>query len=309
MLQAMVDSVGESLSVRPLAFFVMSSTASPEEAMRAAQLQAPTTQPCLSPHHRLRVCHMLDQPTVLVLLCQPTACVSTTACTTPEMMTKDLRKAKEFRESFIEYLEDIGVGLAAGRLARECPESYPTVDDIGHLARMLGGTIALQVNDQQVFYGSGKLVHICYCAAIDGQPEYNGVGSIESHNSIADSATSPGTDTEEHWARLILEYEAEVSRLNLKISGVRVQLAFAKRRYRQQVLRRRVDGLGFIPLPPGVAKLPKKTIQRHPLHRVALLTMALQSRHMARTLRDVPTPQGICKACRREPCTLRNSQE
>ena len=72
------------------------------------------------------------------------------------------------------------------------------MDDIGRLARMLGGTVALQVNDQQVFYHSGKLlVHICYCAAVDGrghssehydifeswrstsgEPEHSGVESI-----------------------------------------------------------------------------------------------------------------------------------
>ena len=94
-----------------------------------------------------------------------------------------------------------------------------------------------------MFHGSGELlVHICCCAAVDGQghssehldifeswrsisrePEYSGAESADSHNSIADSATSPGTDTEERWARLILDYEAEVSRLNLKTSGVRVQ--------------------------------------------------------------------------------------
>ena len=42
--------------------------------------------------------------------------------TTTEMMTKDLSRTKELRERFIEYLEDIGDGLAAGRLAREGPE-------------------------------------------------------------------------------------------------------------------------------------------------------------------------------------------
>ena len=42
--------------------------------------------------------------------------------TTSEMVTKDLSMATELRESFIEHLEDIGDGLAAGRLAREGPD-------------------------------------------------------------------------------------------------------------------------------------------------------------------------------------------
>ena len=82
--------------------------------------------------------------------------------TTPEMMIKDLSRAKELRRSFTEYLEDIGDGLAL-QLAdwREGVQKASRPFEIGHLARMLGGTIAFQVNDQQAFCGSGELlVHI-----------------------------------------------------------------------------------------------------------------------------------------------------
>ena len=77
-------------------------------------------------------------------------------------------------------------------------------------------------------------------------------------------ASTPAFDTLEYWREQVLGFESEISIMNLKLAKIRVNLTFAKRRYRQKVLAQRVCELG--PITEDEQKHILATIWHHAEH-------------------------------------------